>query len=92
MWSCGWNGFSAGAGGWGFGFFINGFILLLMLFVLAYVLYRLLRSSPPLPHGFSDQRDSLHILKARLARGEISLEEYWEMHHVLAPSQEKVNG
>ncbi len=85
MWGCDWDGFSAGTGGWDLGFgILNGFFVLLVLFVLIYVLYRLLRSSCPIPNGFSDQRDSLNILKSRLAKGEISLEEYWQMHQVLA--------
>ncbi|BCL61430.1 hypothetical protein DGMP_21230 [Desulfomarina profundi] len=88
MWGCDWNGFWGGTGGWGIGFgFLNVFFVLLMVFVLTYACYRLFRSSRPVPSGFTDQQDSLHILKSRLARGEISLEEYQEMHQVLAPDR-----
>jgi len=88
MWGCDWNGFSVSTGGWGMGFsFLNSFLGLLVLFALIYVLYRLLRSSRSVPNGFSDQRDSLYILKSRLARGEISLDEYREMHQVLSPQR-----
>ncbi len=88
MWSCDWNGFWAGTGGWGMGFgFLNVLFVLLGVFIVIYMLYRLFRSSRPLPNGFTDQQDSLQILKSRLARGEISLEEYQEMYHVLAPDR-----
>jgi len=86
MWSCdGWlTGGYPGAGNFplGFGPFggILGVLIIIVLIVLVYHLFKALKSST---NAASDKHDSFMILKARLARGEISLEEYGRMKETL---------
>lgn len=68
-----------------FGHMMGGFHgvgLILFLAVAVFLIYRLGRK-PQTPTGGLDQRDSLEILKARLAAGEISLAEYDKLKSIL---------
>jgi putative membrane protein len=64
--------------GWG-GWWIEGILCLLAVGAALYLLTRLLGSKSV----NRDRRDSLEILKLRLAKGEISLEEYTTLKNVL---------
>lgn len=86
MWSC---NYGPWAGGWGGGFFPGHFwgLLLwgLVIVLLVYLVVRLFRPGTHQAVSASrDRDDSLTILKTRLARGEISTEEYAKMKQVLA--------
>jgi putative membrane protein len=66
----------------GFGLF-GGLLSLVLLVLFLYVLYRILRPKRPTPDALSDKMDSLEILRNRLARGDISPEEYQRMRELL---------
>lgn len=62
---------------------IHGVSLIIGLVVVAvFLLYRHFRKQRA-PHSIQDQRDSLEILKIRLASGEIDPEEYNKLKNVL---------
>lgn len=86
MWKCdGWlAGIFPGTGNLlsGFGPF-GGIMGVLLIIVLIGLIYKLFRESRPGTNAASDKHDSLKILKARFARGEISLEEYQRMREFL---------
>jgi len=69
MWNCGTLPWS---GGWMIGHSLWGFLLLAGLGVLLWAAFRPRRTPGPK----ADRSDSLEILKLRLARGEITIEEY----------------
>jgi len=74
MFHTGWYGWP-GYGGWGFfpyGGWIMGILLLLILGVVIYAVFRNRNTTKEVP-------SSLEILKRRLARGEILKEEYREL-------------
>ena len=83
MWNCNW-GFPM-HGGWFLGHGPLGLLLLVLLAIVAiFLLSRLgriifVRDGTP----NKDSRDSLEILRARFARGEISAEEYQRMREIL---------
>ncbi|MGB3223257.1 MAG: SHOCT domain-containing protein [Desulforhopalus sp.] len=86
MWNCdGWlTGGYPGAGNFLFGYGpFGGIMRLLIIIVLIVLIYKLFRGSRPGTNAASDKHDSLNILKARFARGEISLEEYQRMREFL---------
>ena len=88
MWNC---NYGPWAGGWGGGFFpgnLWGLLIWgLVIVLLIYLATRLFRSRADHPLNASrDRDDSLSILKTRLARGEISTEEYTQMKKVLSQS------
>lgn len=69
MWSCMSN---FGGHPWGFG----TIVFLLVLGLLAYTVIRAANGCRDKRNHFSDRNDSLEILKIRLAKGEISSEEF----------------
>ena len=86
MWGCNYSPFG---GGWWGGFlpgpFWNLLLWGLVIVLLVYFVSRFFR--PRATHPFSasrDRDDSMTILKTRLARGEISREEYTKMKQVLS--------
>ena len=86
MWSC---NFGPWAGGWRGGFFpghLWGLLLWgLVIVLLVYAATRIFRSGLNMPrNAYRDRDDSLAILKMRMARGEISTEEYTQMKKVLS--------
>ncbi|MHB8808442.1 MAG: SHOCT domain-containing protein [Desulfobulbaceae bacterium] len=83
MWNCNW-GFPL-HGGWFFGHGPFGLLLLVLLtIVVVSLLIRLGRSIFARDASTNkDSRDSLEILRARFARGEISAEEYQRMRDIL---------
>jgi len=88
MWGCDYLSFS---GGWGSGIFPGGiFFMLAWLLIIAlaiYVAMRIFRSRTPNTDTWSQDRvDSLQILKARFANGEINQEEFTKMKQVLSQS------
>jgi uncharacterized membrane protein len=91
MWGCDygpvssgwWGGFSPG------GFFPGGILYLLIwgliIFLLVYLGTRIYRSiTSEKPSSIRDKLDSLAILKARFANGELSGEEYHKMKQVIS--------
>ena len=86
MWSC---NYGPWAGGWRGGFFPGQlWSLLLWGLVIVLLVYLVTRISRPRLNtslnAYRDRDDSLTILKTRLARGEISTEEYAKMKQVLS--------
>jgi len=86
MWGCDYSPFSGG--GWG-GFFPGGIlstlIWVLVTLLLVYFGIRIFRSQARNANGSSQDRiDSLTILKARYAKGEISQEEFAKMKQILS--------
>ena len=83
MWHCNW-GFPM-HGGWFFGHGPFGLLLLVLLTIVVVSLLirlgRTLFARDGAPN--KDSRDSLEILRARFARGEISAEEYQRMREIL---------
>ncbi len=85
MWDCGWLTGGYGGGGnylWGFGPF-GGIVGILVIIVLIVLVYQLFKAMKPSTNAASDKNDSFMILKARFARGEISLDEYQRMKETL---------
>ena len=60
----------------------HGAGLVIFLVVAVFIIYRFIRK-PQAPHSDLDRRDSLEILKMRLASGDISPEEYNRLKSVL---------
>ncbi len=86
MWNCGeWiGGIPFGVGR--FFMFAGplGWVLGLLFFALIiYVIFKVIKSFIPNTYATSDKYDSLGILKARLAKGDISQEEYKHMKELL---------
>lgn len=86
MWGCNFTPFG---GGWGGGLFPGSLWTFLawglVIVLLAYLAARLFGSGRHDARDASrDRGDSLTILKSRLARGEISLEEYARMKQALS--------
>jgi len=83
MWHQGANCFS----GIGQGFFGHGIfglsLTLIVFFGLIVLAYRLFQSNDTKPPASRDTRDSLLILEQRLAKGEISEEEYRRIRAIL---------
>ncbi len=86
MWNCsnwgaglpfGLGNFLIGFGPWG------GLIGLLISVFVIYLIIKLVMSLIPRPNAKPDKYDSLTILKNRLAKGEISQEEYHKMYDLL---------
>ena len=78
---------------WGIPFAHGGWLLghgplamlahLLLTFIVVLVLLRIVRALLSRDGARRDTRDSLEILKARLARGEITEEQYRRLHDIL---------
>ena len=86
MWNCNtWAGglpYGMGKFFMGFGPF-GGLLSLFFIILLIYLAVRTVRYFIPSPNASSDRNDSLGILKNRLAKGEISQEEYHRMREIL---------
>lgn len=83
MWHQGMSCFS-GVGHWFFGHGIIGSgLTLIVFFGLIVLAYRLFRSKDTKIPASRDERDSLLILEQRLAKGEISEEEYQRIRAIL---------
>ena len=85
MWGCDY------LGSWGSGIFPCGiFFMLAIILIIAlaiYVAIRIFRTRTPNTDACSQDRiDSLQILKARFAKGEITQEEFAKMKQVLSQS------
>ena len=65
----------AGPFGW-----VLGIVVLLLII---YLIFQVIKSFIPDSNAASDKNDSLGILKNRLARGDISQQEYQQMREVL---------
>lgn len=84
MWNCN-LGFPLAHGGWFLGHGLLGLLLhLLLAIVFAYVLIRIGQAIFARGGARRDNSDSLEILRARFARGEISAEEYQRMREILS--------
>jgi putative membrane protein len=80
MWGCTYNG--AGIGHWFFGGGIMGFLIMALIIVLITTLViKLVRSNKAVRRN--DTTESLTILQARFANGEITEQEYKIMKSVL---------
>ncbi|MDK9708323.1 MAG: SHOCT domain-containing protein [Desulforhopalus sp.] len=83
MWGCDYLSFS---GGWGSGIFP----LLIWLLIIALAIYAAMwmfwTRTPNTDAWSQDRIDSMQILKARFANGEITQEEFAKMKHVLSQS------
>lgn len=66
----------------GFGPF-GGLLSLLFFILVIYLIFKIVRSFLPTSKATSDKNDSLLILKNRLAKGEITQEEYSRMYEIL---------
>lgn len=66
----------------GFGPF-GGLFSLLIFILFIYLLFKIIRSFFPMANASTDKNDSLEILKNRLAKGEITQEEYRRMYEML---------
>jgi len=78
MWGCGYLPFMSFGGG------MLGMIASLMFIaLLTYLAVKLFRSLTSTDSRTADRRDSLEILKIRLAKGEISTEEFNTLRNVL---------
>jgi putative membrane protein len=86
MWGCDYGPVSSG---WWGGFFPGGLFSLLiwgvMILLLIYLGARIFRSlTSEKPSYLQDRADSIAILKARFAKGEVSEEEYHKMKQVIS--------
>ena len=84
MWNCNW-GYGVGNGGWFFGHGLFGVLFsLLLAAALVYIFILTVRAILAPKHLPSrDRQDSLAILKAKFARGEISEQEYLRLKEIL---------
>ncbi|KJR96373.1 MAG: hypothetical protein VR65_27955 [Desulfobulbaceae bacterium BRH_c16a] len=85
MWGCDY------LGGWGSGIFPHGiFFMLVWILIIALAIYVVTRifgtRTPNRDASSQDRIDSLQILKARFANGEITQEEFTKMKQVLSQS------
>lgn len=90
MWGCDYIPF-LGKSGWAGGFFPGGILYLLVwglvVFLLIYAAVRIFKAITADKSGlYRDRIDSLAILKARFAKGEISHEEFNKMKQTLSQS------
>jgi putative membrane protein len=90
MWECDYIPF-LGKSGWAGGFFPGGILYLLVwglvVFLLIYAVVRIFKAITADKSGLHrDRIDSLAILKARFAKGEISHEEFNKMKQTLSQS------
>jgi len=80
MWNCGWGIWNGGGPGWFMGGGMFGFIWMILLILAAvYLATRLFQAFNARRNGGPDKSDSLNIIKARFAKGEIGTEEYERM-------------
>lgn len=78
MWGCDYVSYASGWGGW--------FPMLFWLLVLggiAFLAFKALSGKPRNGNQDADKNDSLEILKLRLARGDINMDEYNTLRSVL---------
>jgi putative membrane protein len=88
MWRCNFSSFGFGGhGGYGMAGIFGGGMLWTVVLVLAIglLLWSFTRNKNQCNGSAADKADSLEILKARLARGEIGIEEYKTLKDVLRP-------
>lgn len=86
MWNCGeWiGGIPFGLGRYFMWAGPFGWVLGLLFFILImYLIFKVIKSFMPNTYAASDKYDSLGILKARFAKGDISQEEYQRMRESL---------
>ncbi len=83
MWGCNYSG--AGFGHWFFGGGILGFgMTTLIIIIIGALVIKMIRPNQYRGSGQFDKKDSLNILKMRLAKGEIDEQEYQKMKDILA--------
>ena len=83
MWGCSFAPFSSSGMGWGGGIgMLPGLLVLALLVLLVWRAVRAFGAKNTEGHA-ADRRDSLEILKSRLARGEITLAEFDTLKKVL---------
>ncbi len=82
MWNCGYIS-SMAFGGMGFGGGFGMLAGLLLLLLLVYLAARVFGSRGATRDHAADRRDSLDILKTRLAKGEINVDEFNTLKNVL---------
>ena len=85
MWGCNYMPFASG--GWG-SFFTGGILSLLVwgliLALFVYIVVRIIKTLSASSNGSSnDRNDSMSILKARYAKGELSQDEFVKMKQIL---------
>jgi len=78
MWGCDYIPFASGWGGW-----FPMLLWLLILGAIAFLALKALGGNPKDGNQDADRNDSLEILKTRLARGEINVDEYNTLKSVL---------
>ena len=86
MWNCGnWlTGFPAGMGHFFMGFGpLGGLFGILLLLIIGFSIFRFMQSFRQKSRKNADKEDTLAILKARLAKGSISQEEYRRIREVM---------
>lgn len=77
MWNCNFGPWAGG--GWMVGHSLTSLVLLVILGLIVWSLFRTRRTDC----SRSDREDSLEILKTRLAKGELSIEEYQKLKSML---------
>lgn len=82
MWNCGYIS-SMAFGGMGFGGGFGMLVGLLLLLLLVYLAVKVVGSRGATRYHAADRRDSLEILKTRLAKGEINVDEFNTLKNVL---------
>ena len=82
MWNCGYIS-SIAFGGMGFGGGFGMLAGLLLLLLLVYLAVKVVGSRGATSVHAADRRDSLEILKTRLAKGEINVDEFNTLKNVL---------
>jgi putative membrane protein len=82
MWNCGYIS-SMSFGGMGFGGGFGMLACLLFLLLLVYLTVKVFGSKASTSNHAADRKDSLEILKIRLAKGEISTDEFNTLKNVL---------
>lgn len=82
MWGCDYLSFSGGLG--------NGIFMLAWILIIALAIYAAMRiyrtRTPDAAKSSQDRIDSMQILKARFAKGEITQEEFTKMKQILSQS------
>ncbi|MDD3620116.1 MAG: SHOCT domain-containing protein [Desulfobulbaceae bacterium] len=82
MWHCNW-GYPFGHGWFAGHGLLGAFVGLLLLLLLISLAVTVIRSVISKAGGDRDRQDSLEILRVKLARGEISAEEYQRIRGIL---------